>query len=424
MRKLVTYLCLTLLLHTTLFADFGDNPLQWSSTESADFQDFAIRTFNRQGNIVNSYWPHFWLSQTLIDLNHASPKKIDHTIPLILNQPTINAFAIPGNVIGIHTGLWQFADNESELISVLAHETAHIALDHFSRLTQNANQQSLKIASGILFAILLAQNNSELANASLLATLAATQQSRLNFSRAMEVEADQLAQSILENSKYDPEAGGIFFQKLDRNSAIDSAYEFLMTHPLGNTRSANLSSVQSQKDDRTDKNLFIFLSTYLLTGSIDTSIKLDIETSPADPNLRFAIAMQSFAKTNDNGQYMERLQELNDIYPDFLPAKYERLSRQVEQQDAQLCKDFHTLQNNAQSQFLTLNVIEELKKAAELCQHRSAAYWHAKLMWQSGQEPKALNYLTKAIRLEADTNQIARLKQQLNQYNARYERFR
>ncbi len=424
MRKQITYLCIALFLSTNLRAEFGDNPIKWSSTESSDFQDFAIRTFNRQGIGVNSYWPHFWLSQQLLSLNLASPKKIGNTIPLILAEPSINAFAIPGNVIGIHTGLWRFSDSESELISVLAHETSHIALDHFSRLSEKSNQQSLAVASGILLTILLAQSNPEAANATLLSTLASAQQKRLNFSRAMEVEADQLAQTIIDNTDFDPEAGRVFFQKLDNNSSIDSAYEFLLTHPLGNTRSTKLSSREQQATAVKDDSLFRFLTTYLLSNTIDTSIKFDITNPNSDPNVAFAIALQANARTNDRDQYVKNLADLLDIYPQFLPARYEILRVQMENQDRDLCPYFQNLQNDSQDVYLTLNVLEDLKKAAELCKHRSAAFWHAKLLWQSGQEPQALSFLNKAIHLVSDTNQVARLKEQLEQYTLRYERFR
>src|SRR5512142_2669096 len=61
----------------------------------------------------------------------------------VLRDPTINAFALPGGFVGVHTGLITAADTESELASVLAHEIAHVTQRHISRMFGKAQKMQL-----------------------------------------------------------------------------------------------------------------------------------------------------------------------------------------------------------------------------------------------------------------------------------------
>ncbi len=421
MRKLISLLCIWSF-PLSVFAAFGDKPVNWSSSESVDFQDYVVRSLNRQNAIVQNYWAHYWLNQRFLKLNLASPAPVDATLPLILKDPTINAFAIPGNVIAIHTGLWRATDNESELVSVLAHEMSHIALDHFSRLTQKSNQQALTLATGILVSILLAQENPEAANAALISTFAGTAQSRLTFSRAMEVEADQLAQSIMTNTRYDTEAGRVFFQKLDDNAS--SAYEFLMTHPLGNTRSSKLSASTSTPSSNTDERLYLFLKAYVQGNRDVTELPLPtIQSDPANPDLHFAHAIKQISQESDTATHAQRLKAIIQTFPSFLPAHFELLNLQISHDSSAVCDTFNQLNSRVQKEFLTLNVIENMKRAAERCQHRAATYWHSQFLWQSGREAEAIAFLGRSLKNEKETNQAALLKTLLSQFTSRYERF-
>ena len=54
----------------------------------------------------------------------------------VVKAPSINAFALPGGYIGVHTGLIEATADESELAGVLAHEIAHVTQNHISRQIQ------------------------------------------------------------------------------------------------------------------------------------------------------------------------------------------------------------------------------------------------------------------------------------------------
>jgi predicted Zn-dependent protease len=418
----ITYL-FTLLLTFALpaVASIGDRPVDWSKLESADFRDYAIRHFNRQGAIVNNYWLHFWLNQKLLELNFANPSPVSKTVPLVLKNDSINAFAFPGNIIGIHTGLWLTADSESEFLSVLAHEMAHISLDHFSRLSDNAQNQTWAFAGGILLTLLFSQDNPELANAALLSTIASTQQNQLNFSRSMELEADQLAQTILNNSDYDPEAGRLFFQKLEEQSSTTKAYEFLRTHPLGTTRSINLSSASNSESTRSNSNVFNVLKAQLAKNGDTVAIKKTESFSGA--NEQFAVALITYQK-GELKEFEMALRDLTLRHPQFLPAHAQLLDLLRKNNDTELCETFNKTSKLFENEFLTLDVLEILKSVAEQCQHSSAEFWHSQLLWFSGKEEQAIAYLTKSLRMEANENKAARIKTLLSTLADRYERFR
>lgn len=157
-------------------------------------------------------------------------------------QNSINAFAMPGGFIGVHTGLCVNADNESQLASVLAHEISHVTQRHISR--QLGDQVPNTIQGGLILlgAILLgaATGSPELMEAGAFAAPAFMTQGQIDFTREMEIEADAIGIKTLGLSNYDPYAMADFFNKLStgddpRNAA---SIEFLRTHPTSVNRSA------------------------------------------------------------------------------------------------------------------------------------------------------------------------------------------
>ena len=158
-------------------------------------------------------------------------------------QNSINAFAMPGGYIGIHTGLCVNADNESQLASVLAHEISHVTQRHISRQIGDQVPNSIQGGLVLLGAILLgaATGSPELIEAGAFAAPALMTQGQIDFTREMEIEADAIGIKTLGLSNYDPYAMADFFNKLStgedpRNAA---STEFLRTHPTSVNRSAS-----------------------------------------------------------------------------------------------------------------------------------------------------------------------------------------
>ena len=156
----------------------------------------------------------------------------------VVENPDINAFAIPGGFIGINSGLIMAAHNEAQVASVMAHEIAHVLQRHIARLYASQGNSNFKAAATILAAILLSQRSPEAGQAALLTGLAASHQSAINFTRRHEYEADRIGIQLLSEAGYNPRSMVDFFEVLRRRTSLSGPeqLEFLRTHPLTSNR--------------------------------------------------------------------------------------------------------------------------------------------------------------------------------------------
>ncbi len=161
-----------------------------------------------------------------------------------VRDSAINAFALPGGFIGVHTGLLVASQSESELASVLAHEIAHVTQKHLARMI--AGQKSNQITSlvALAVAILAARSNSQISSAAMATAQAMTVQSQLNFTREHEREADRIGLQILEESGLDVRGMPAFFERMQRGTRLyeTSAPAYLRTHPLTYERIADIQN--------------------------------------------------------------------------------------------------------------------------------------------------------------------------------------
>jgi predicted Zn-dependent protease len=162
----------------------------------------------------------------------------------VVRDESINAFAMPGGVIGVHTGLFLASNSESELASVLGHEIGHVTQRHLARMLAQQKTDTFKNIAGIVFALLLSRANPELANGALTASSAATIQRQLDYSREYEREADRVGLNVLSNAGFDPRGMPAFFTTLQRGSRFieGSAPSFLRTHPLTTERISDVAN--------------------------------------------------------------------------------------------------------------------------------------------------------------------------------------
>lgn len=158
----------------------------------------------------------------------------------LINNNELNAFAFFGGHVGIHSGLLTTADNESELASVIAHEISHVTQRHLARrLESQSNTQALSMA-GMVSSILLTLVNPTVGMAALSASMAASQQASINYTRGNEKEADRVGIALLANSSFDPQGAPSFFGKMSEKYRYASkAPAMLLTHPLPESRIAD-----------------------------------------------------------------------------------------------------------------------------------------------------------------------------------------
>lgn len=184
---------------------------------------------------VTNYVRH--LGNTLA--NHLENKPFDFTF-FAVNENSINAFAVPGGYIGIHSGLILKTENENELAAVLAHEIAHVSQRHMARRIADMSSSQFLSLGAMLAGLLLAAGggDSEAGNALIFSGIGLQQQQLINFTRSNEIEADRIGLAILYGAGFDPAGMPSFFRTMQRNrfGTIPEEFKYLMTHPLDNTR--------------------------------------------------------------------------------------------------------------------------------------------------------------------------------------------
>jgi predicted Zn-dependent protease len=165
-----------------------------------------------------------------------------------IRDPAINAFALPGGFVGVHTGLLLAAETESELASVLAHEISHVTQRHIARLIGVQKQLTLPTMVALVIAVLAARSRPDLAQGALMASQAGAAQSQINYTRDFEREADRVGFGLLSSSGFDVSAMPVFFERLQRATRVfdDGMPSYLRTHPVTTERIAEAQNRVAQ----------------------------------------------------------------------------------------------------------------------------------------------------------------------------------
>ena len=153
----------------------------------------------------------------------------------VMRDHTLNAFALPGGFVGVHTGLINAAETESELASVLAHEIAHVTQRHIARMLGQQEQMQLPVLAALAAAVLLGRSRPDLAMGAAAAAQAGAVQASLAYSRDFEREADRVGLQALEAAGFDARAMAAFFERMQRHTRVaddGSMPGYLRTHPV------------------------------------------------------------------------------------------------------------------------------------------------------------------------------------------------
>jgi len=165
-----------------------------------------------------------------------------------IRDPMINAFALPGGFIGVHSGLILIAQTESELAAVIGHEIGHVEQRHLARMLAKQRESTAIAIGALLLALLAARSNSssagDLTQAAILGGQAAAIQQQLNFSRDNEREADRVGFQTLQGAGFDVTAMATFFGRMQQGTRIyeSAAPAYLRTHPLTTERMADIQA--------------------------------------------------------------------------------------------------------------------------------------------------------------------------------------
>ena len=163
----------------------------------------------------------------------------DHRLSfVIIDSEALNAFAAPGGIIGVNTGLFLNAQTEAEFASVMAHEIAHVSQRHFARGIDEAQAGKIpQIATLLASVIIMATSDASHGTAAAAAAQGRALENQLRFSRSNETEADRVGQDTMFNAGFDPDGMSTLFERLMAiNRFGRRPPEFLLSHPLTESR--------------------------------------------------------------------------------------------------------------------------------------------------------------------------------------------
>lgn len=182
-----------------------------------------------------------WLEDQLINtFSHLlSQTQLGQPIGLlIINDPQINAFAVPGGLFALNTGLINSAHNMDEVAGVMAHEIAHVSQRHYSRSQEAFKGQGLLALAGVVVGALVAsQADGDAGAAVMMGSQAALMDQQLTYSRNQEREADRIGMQYMYSAGYNPQSMADFFEVMHRTtSRVSFLPDFWFTHPLTSER--------------------------------------------------------------------------------------------------------------------------------------------------------------------------------------------
>lgn len=324
----------------------------------------------------------------------------------LLNDKSINAFALPGGFVGVHTGLILAAQTESEFAGVLAHEIAHVTQHHIARMLDQQKQSTVTSLAAMAVAILAARASPDAAQAAMAFGQAGAIQSQLNFTRGNEREADRVGLNILERAGFDPHGMPDFFERLQRATRIyeGGAPAYLRTHPLTYERIADAENrVESfpyrQVPDSLDFQL------------IRAKLRADLDT----PRDAVAFFRQSLAQRKFLSEAASRYGLTASLVNagDYAHAKTElaalkKLAPKSAIVDTLACRLLFAAKERGEAMTCYRRAIDAYPA------HRALAYDYSEALLQSGRPGEALDLLDASLRANPGDYRLYMLKARAN----------
>ena len=194
----------------------------------------AVLTKNEEAQIGQQIMYNIWRSGKIVEdpqvteyINEIGHRLVAQTNDgdqdfhfFVVDDPVVNAFALPGGYIGVHTGLIESTRSEDELAGVLAHEIAHVTQRHIARAVHANSRQSILTTALMLGAMILgaAGGGSDAVEGAMAVAQGTAAQHQINFTRANEAEADRIGIGAMAGAGFDPHGMASFFEVIARQS--------------------------------------------------------------------------------------------------------------------------------------------------------------------------------------------------------------
>lgn len=212
-----------------------------SNTQEKEIGQDWLRVYRSQVRTSSDSLLQDYTEQLVSRLAKHSDLELQSFDVLVVPNGSINAFAVPGGVIGVHTGLFAQAQTEDQFATVMAHELAHLSQRHFARQVEQQQNQSVAVMATQLAALVLAATaGADAGLAAMTVGQAAAIDQRLRYSRQYEQEADRVGMRTLTEAGFDPYASAEMFEIMLRATRYTRRPpEFLLTHPVTEKRIAD-----------------------------------------------------------------------------------------------------------------------------------------------------------------------------------------
>jgi predicted Zn-dependent protease len=292
----------------TPLPDVGSSATQALSVAQENFLgDYIMETLRVQ-NVLNLDPALADYIQTLGDrlVSHSEDSKRRYHF-FIVNEPHVNAFALPGAWVAVHSGLFLQTRRESELAAVMAHEVAHVSQRHIARMFEKAKQMNIPSIAAMVAAAALTVAVPAVGSAALAGVMAGQQQVQIDFTRHNEEEADRIGIDTLAKSDFDVNSMAGFFgrmQELSRYNDNQAVPEFLRTHPMSGSRMADAQNRAGRYKNNAvhESELYNFMKERLrvLTTSAKEIQAYYSKAKLDDPSVRYGKAFMQLQLRDPN----------------------------------------------------------------------------------------------------------------------------
>lgn len=303
---------------------------------------------------------------------------------VVIKDPQINAFAVPGGLFALNTGLITSAKNLDEIAGVMAHEIAHVAQRHYSRSQEAFKGQGLLALAGILVGAAIASKaDGDVGSAVMLGTQAALMDKQLSYSRNQEREADRIGMQFMYSAGYNPQSMADYFETMHREtSRVSFLPDFWLTHPLTTERmsEARLRANQLPKVKSKIYDLdFEILKLYTLVIS-NQATETQLQAFANQKNTAAQLALSKFYL--ERGDYTQAQANLDLVKAKL---KYHVLVPLIQ-------TDIYLGQNKFDQAYSSINLIQKT-----MPENRALSYKLAEVLIRQGQAAQAQTVVQRFI---------------------------
>lgn len=315
----------------------------------------------------------YYVARQLTDLAQYSDLREAITAVVVVDDPNINAFAVPGGVVGINLGLLLNAQDVHEYAAVMAHELAHLSQRHFARGIEEQRANAIPTVAAFLAALLIGiAGGGDAALAAMSSVQAASFANQMRFSRSRETEADRIGMNTLVRANHDPAAMSRMFERMQRAYRFTrKPPEFLLTHPLSETRIADarnqaLDLPRGTYKDSLDYQLIRVRAEVHYQKNPEKGIEIyrkRLRDRPDDTAASYGLAL-SLSKAGQHQEALDLVENLFNINPQSILYNSAYADLLIEADQANLARDMlsHQLVMNPDNLPLSLLYAKALNK--------------------------------------------------------------